>query len=85
LTSISPSPCHLQRKHQIRSIKLPSRNKSVVVVVAKATTVANAQLALLLHRVKQCGNKLFNLMLLRKHLNILLWMQQWLITLPQLI
>jgi hypothetical protein len=84
LTSISPAPCHLQTKHRFGSVKLPSRNASVVVVVAKATTVATAQLALLLHHVKQRRNKLSSLMLLRKHLNNLLWMHQWLRTLPQL-
>jgi hypothetical protein len=46
---------------------------------------ATAQLALLLHCIKQSGNKLSGLMLLRNHLNNLLWMQQWLRTLPQLI
>jgi hypothetical protein len=54
-----------------------------VVVVAKATTVATAQLALLLHHVKQHGNESSSLMLLRKYLNNLLWMHQWLRTLPQ--
>jgi DNA polymerase III epsilon subunit-like protein len=55
LTAISSSPCHLQTNHQFESVKLPSRNKSVVVVVEKQ--LPSRPCALLQHRIKQRKNR----------------------------